>query len=126
MTAPATSKKRVNSLREEIRYHNNLYHVHDAPEIPDVEYDRLVRELEGLEDLNAEARRVSLPVAAGEALLIHNHVWHRSGRNTTGAPRRSIGISYLSAATRCTRQRRAPRQFRRVLGGEDSAYARSD
>ena len=49
MTAPASSKKRVNSLREEIRHHNNLYHVHDAPEIPDVEYDRLVRELEGLE-----------------------------------------------------------------------------
>lgn len=49
MTAPASSRKKVNSLREEIRHHNNLYHVHDAPEIPDAEYDRLVRELEGLE-----------------------------------------------------------------------------
>ncbi|MDH3759222.1 MAG: NAD-dependent DNA ligase LigA, partial [Gammaproteobacteria bacterium] len=40
---------KVESLREQIRRHNYLYHVLDAPEIPDVEYDRLVRELQALE-----------------------------------------------------------------------------
>ncbi len=72
-----------------------------------------------LRELEADASRVLLPVAAGEGLLIHNHVWHRSGRNATHTSRRAIGVSYLSAATRCTRKRRAPREFKRVF--EDSA-----
>jgi DNA ligase (NAD+) len=54
MKAPASTQKVVNSLRDEIRHHNSLYHVHDAPEIPDVEYDRLVRELQALESLHPE------------------------------------------------------------------------
>lgn len=41
--------EKVESLREQIRHHNYVYHVLDAPEIPDVEYDRLVRELQALE-----------------------------------------------------------------------------
>ncbi len=41
--------EKVESLREQIRHHNYRYHVLDAPEIPDVEYDRLVRELQALE-----------------------------------------------------------------------------
>ena len=40
----------IESLREQIRHHNYLYHVLDAPEIPDIEYDRLVRNLQALED----------------------------------------------------------------------------
>ena len=39
----------IKSLREEIRRHNVLYHVCDAPEIPDSEYDRLFRRLLELE-----------------------------------------------------------------------------
>jgi phytanoyl-CoA hydroxylase len=70
---------------------------------------------ECLEAARAEARSLPLPVAAGEALLIHNHVWHRSKRNETERPRRAIGISYLDAATRCQRRKRAPRNFRRVF-----------
>ena len=41
--------KRMEELREQIRHHNYLYYVLDAPEIPDAEYDRLFRELEQLE-----------------------------------------------------------------------------
>ena len=41
--------EKVESLREQIRHHNYLYHVLDAPGIPDVEYDRLVRKLQALE-----------------------------------------------------------------------------
>ncbi len=36
-------------LREGINYHNYRYYVLDDPEIPDAEYDRLLRELEELE-----------------------------------------------------------------------------
>lgn len=49
MAATAATKKRIDSLRSQIRHHNYLYHVLDAPEIPDAEYDRLMRELEKLE-----------------------------------------------------------------------------
>jgi DNA ligase (NAD+) len=44
----------IESLREQIRHHNYLYHVLDAPEIPDIEYDRLVRQLEALENEHPE------------------------------------------------------------------------
>lgn len=69
-----------------------------------------ILEASGLED-----QRVALPARAGEALLIHNFVWHRSGVNRTGAPRRALSICYMSAETRCTRTRRKPRQFHRVF-----------
>ena len=45
----APIQARVDELREQIRYHNDRYHRQDAPEIPDVEYDMLVRELQSLE-----------------------------------------------------------------------------
>ena len=40
---------RAESLREQIRHHNYLYHALDAPEIADIEYDRLMRELQSIE-----------------------------------------------------------------------------
>ena len=40
---------RINELREQIRHHEERYYVHDAPEIADAEFDRLVHELERLE-----------------------------------------------------------------------------
>ena len=49
MSAPSSVKAKVEQLREDIRYHNYRYHVLDDPEIPDAEYDRLVRELQALE-----------------------------------------------------------------------------
>jgi phytanoyl-CoA hydroxylase len=65
----------------------------------------------------AEARSLPLPARAGEVLLIHNYLWHRSGNNSTGLPRRAFTVSYITAATRCTRRRRAPRVFPRVFEG---------
>lgn len=64
---------------------------------------------------DAEARAVALPARAGEVLLLHNHVWHRSGRNESGEPRRAVTACYMSAATRCLRKKRAPREFVRVF-----------
>lgn len=54
MAASKDVVDKVESLREQIRHHNYLYHVRDAPEIPDVEYDRLVRELQDLERAHPE------------------------------------------------------------------------
>jgi DNA ligase (NAD+) len=45
----AQAKKRIDKLREEIKYHNYRYYVLDDPVISDAEYDQLMRELESLE-----------------------------------------------------------------------------
>jgi phytanoyl-CoA hydroxylase len=67
------------------------------------------------ERARADERKLSLPASAGEVLLIHNHLWHRSGRNTSGKPRRAFSVCYMPASTRCLRKRAAPRQFVRVF-----------
>jgi len=64
----------------------------------------------------AELGAVRLPARAGEAILIHNHLWHRSRRNTTGRPRRAFTACYMPGSTRCLRTRRAPREFYEVWG----------
>lgn len=71
----------------------------------------------------ADARALPLPARAGEVLLLHNHVWHRSGQNRTGLPRRAFTVCYMSAATRCLRKKRAPRQFVRVFEGRSGDQA---
>src|SRR5213082_1684246 len=52
MCAKAKSKDtaiEIENLRDEIRRHEHLYFVLDAPEIPDAEFDRLVQQLKKLE-----------------------------------------------------------------------------
>ena len=49
MSVPARVRKRVEWLRREIDRHNYQYYVLDDPLIPDSEYDRLMRELQQLE-----------------------------------------------------------------------------
>lgn len=39
----------VIALREQLEFHNYRYYVLDDPQIPDIEYDRMLRELEALE-----------------------------------------------------------------------------
>ncbi len=59
----------------------------------------------------ADERKVSLPAKAGECILIHNQVWHRSGKTLTGHRRLGFSVCYMSAATQCLRKKRAPRVF---------------
>jgi len=59
----------------------------------------------------ANERAVRLPAQAGEAILLHNHLWHRSLVSRTGKVRRAFSICYMSAETKCRRKKRAPRQF---------------
>jgi DNA ligase (NAD+) len=55
MTGPAPSPaRRAADLRERIDDANHRYHVLDDPDIPDAEYDRLMRELEALETEHPE------------------------------------------------------------------------
>jgi len=49
MTDLAKTKKRVDELRAEINDHNYRYYVLDAPVISDAQYDKLLRELQQLE-----------------------------------------------------------------------------
>jgi DNA ligase (NAD+) len=42
-------EERLFWLRKEIRRHEDLYYIHDSPEITDAEFDRLLHELEALE-----------------------------------------------------------------------------
>lgn len=41
--------RRAEQLREQIEFHNYRYYVLDDPQVPDAEYDRLLRELQALE-----------------------------------------------------------------------------
>jgi phytanoyl-CoA hydroxylase len=68
-----------------------------------------------LREREAPLRALPLPAAAGEVLLIDNHVWHRSGVNHTARPRRALSVCYMSAATRCLRKKHSPRAFVRVF-----------
>jgi len=63
-----------------------------------------------------EKQRVLLPALAGEVVVLHNHVWHRSGVSATGRIRRAFTVCYMSAATRCMRKKKAPRSFLRLFG----------
>jgi DNA ligase (NAD+) len=49
-----TPEQRAEALREQIRYHNHRYYVLDDPHIPDAEYDRLLRDLQSLEQQHPE------------------------------------------------------------------------
>ena len=77
----------------------------------------LVRPIGGVvpQGRTAAVEPVPLPARAGEVILIHNHVWHRSQRSTSGQPRRALTVCYLPASTRCTRKKRAPRVFTPVF-----------
>ena len=50
----AEARKRAEFLRAELKRHNRLYYVEARPEIPDREFDRLLRELQDLEAAHPE------------------------------------------------------------------------
>ena len=58
---PPSDAHRAATLREQLEHANYRYHVLDDPEIPDADYDRLMRELETLEQANPELATVDSP-----------------------------------------------------------------
>lgn len=71
--------------------------------------ENLVRERE------ADAKALALPVLAGESVLLHNLVWHRSGKTQTGKRRLGFSACYLPASVRCVRKKKKARQFFEVF-----------
>jgi DNA ligase (NAD+) len=77
-TVPDHVLEEIEGLRREIRHHDRAYHVLDAPEIPDAEYDRLFRRLLELEEKHPETvtpasptQRVGAAPAAAFGVVKH-------------------------------------------------------
>lgn len=73
-----TPAQRAEELRREIRRHDELYYLHDQPEISDQQYDALLRELQTIEAAHPElvtpespTQRVSGRPAEGFATVTH-------------------------------------------------------
>ena len=61
MTVSKATLDKLGSLRDQIRHHNYRYHVLDDPEVPDAEYDRLMRELQAIEQAHPTLVRPDSP-----------------------------------------------------------------
>ncbi|WP_447905122.1 NAD-dependent DNA ligase LigA [Stenotrophomonas sepilia] len=61
MPMSSSPAERAEDLRRQIAQANRAYHELDAPEIPDIDYDRMVRELEALERERPELARADSP-----------------------------------------------------------------
>jgi DNA ligase (NAD+) len=60
-TAAKSIESEIRKLREEVLRHEELYYVHDRPEISDAEYDALVERLRALEEEHPEFRTPDSP-----------------------------------------------------------------
>jgi DNA ligase (NAD+) len=111
--ANASLRQEVDHLRDEIREHNQRYHVLDAPTISDAEFDDLFRRLEALEREHPElvtpdspTQRVGATPASGFETVTH----------------RQQMLSLQNAATR-EELAEFDARVRRFLGKDEIAYA---
>lgn len=63
MSETKDTRARIHELRDILNQHNYLYHVLNAPNITDAEYDRLFQELLQLEKIHPELADVNSPTA---------------------------------------------------------------
>ena len=103
-------RQRIEALRERVRYHNRRYHVEDAPEISDAEYDALYNELEALEGEHPELVTPDSPTqrVGGEPIEGFEEVRH-------GVPMLS-----LANARKLEDLREWDARVRRLLGDDES------
>ena len=113
MGAPKQARDRAERLRQELEHHNRRYYVLDDPEIGDAEYDRLFRELAGLEQEYEELRRPDSPTqrVGAPPLPEFAEVRHR-------APMLSLGNAFEEEEVRAF-----DRRVREALGVEEVEYA---
>ena len=80
MTDPSAADvaTEIEALRVDIEYHNHRYHVLDAPEISDIEYDEMIRRLVALEESHPDlvtedspTQRVGGPLDAAFTPVAH-------------------------------------------------------
>jgi len=93
----------IKQLIEQLEYHNYRYHVLDDPFIPDVAYDRLMRELEAL-----EAQYPDLVSANSPSQKVGGHAARTFSEVTHAVPMRSLANAFdeeeLSAFDRRVRE----------------------
>ncbi len=72
------AEQKISELSETLKYHNRKYYIEDAPEIEDFEYDRLLRELENLEEEFPQLRKEDSPtqMVGGAASKLFSEVKH--------------------------------------------------
>ncbi len=88
------------------RHHTLINPEHGSGFLTEEQADQLVKETEP----------VPLALAAGEAVLLHNHLPHRSGVNSTDIARRAFSACYMDADT----VSRENRDYYPVLFGPDA------
>lgn len=71
-------QEHITELRTTLRHHEYLYHVMDAPEVPDAEYDRLMRELRELEEQHPDLITPDSPTqrVGAAPLMVFEQVRH--------------------------------------------------
>ena len=71
-------EKRIEELTNELNYHNHKYYVDDAPEISDFAFDKMLVELEHLEEKYPEYKKKNSPTVrvGGEAVKSFGEVHH--------------------------------------------------
>jgi DNA ligase (NAD+) len=101
---------RIEDLREQVRYHNRRYHVEDAAEISDAEYDALYNELETLEGEHPELVTPDSPTqrVGGEPVEGFEEVRH------------SVPMLSLANARKVEDLREWDARVRRLLGDDES------
>lgn len=72
-------EKYINELIDKINYHNEKYYNEDSPEISDMEYDNLVKELIKLEEQYPQFKKIDSPTnrVGGKALEKFNQITHK-------------------------------------------------
>ncbi len=100
----------MEDLREQVRYHNRRYHVQDAPEISDAEYDALYNALEALEAEYPELVTPDSPTqrVGGEPVEGFEEVRH------------SVPMLSLANARKVEDLREWDARVRRLLGDDES------
>jgi DNA ligase (NAD+) len=80
MTADPSVRERVDELRRLIAHHDYRYYVEDRPEIPDAEYDALLRELRDLEARHPELVSPDSPTqrVSGQVSTLFAPVEHKA------------------------------------------------
>ena len=103
---------RLEALREKIEYHNYRYYVEANPEISDLEFDRLLRELQDLERQNPELITSSSPTqrVGGQPIEGFRQVAHR-------VPMLSIENTYSEEEVR-----EFDARIQRLLEGREPQY----
>ncbi len=106
---PRTASTRAAQLRALIEHHNRRYYDEDSPEIPDADYDALVRELREIEADNPDVVTADSPTqrVGGAASTLFSPVRHR-------IPMMSLDNAFGEAELRAWAER-----LGRQLPGED-------